>query len=294
MSLGSTIKAHREGQQKIVSPILNKWLRDNPDGALVPSERTMQMILPSLVSPPRIRHTSFSSSSAGTCPRAQVLAYLAREQNWVPSTQMAGVFNDGKWRHVRWQVNLLESGALDQIEVGLKWRRMRTLGSMDGSGHVKSNHPVAEWRDEEFGFELKGVNPFTYGQIMKKKPGGRPPQIMPKHMEQVQRYMLLAGLKLFVVIYENKGTNEFHEWVIPADPLVQAASHKELTVVNKAIDNETLPPPLPSCLLAMGGDWKDCPFAGSVKMTGACMDHHTGTLGDPFVEHRKLLALAPK
>lgn len=277
------VKDYKDREHKIITPILNDWYKQNPDGPLVPSQKTLTTILPHLMGTPRIRHTSFSSSSAGKCPRRQVLDYLAEEALFVPDYRMANIFSDGKWRHVRWQVALLESGALDNIEVRLRWKRMRTLGSMDGQGTVPANHPMLGWRNEEFGFELKGVNPFTYSKIMKKK------IIMDDHMEQIQRYMLISGLKLFVVIYENKGTNEYFEWVIPADSQMQEDSRAELEVLNDSVDQQLLPEPLPSCLLAMGDSWKGCPYAGTQPKSGPCMEYHTSSAKDPFAAHRAIL-----
>lgn len=278
MSLAATLDKYKQNQLKIITPQLQTWLKTpEANGPLVPPQ-VWPTISTQLQAVPRVRSSSFSASSSGVCPRAQVLGFLAEEPYEEPDDGLQNIFNDGKWRHIRWQTAGLASGALDLIEVPLTWRNMRLKGSMDGQGTVPKDHPVAEWRNREFGFELKGVNSFAYQYVMRKKP----PTIKERHMAQIQRYMLMSGLDLFVAIYESKN-NDWHEWVIEANDKLMDESLREVITLNHAIDTEELPPVKPSCLLAMGDDWKNCPYAGATVGTGPCMDwYKNGDPSEPF------------
>ena len=265
MSLGSMIKDLQRQKDLIITPQVDAWLRSpQSDGALLPSD-IEQKVLGAMQAVPRDRRASFSASSSGECPRKQVLSYLGVEVMFAPDARLSNIFSDGKWRHTRWQTMLLSCGALDDIEVPLTWSRRRVKGSMDGQGVVPHDHMNLDWRGVEFGFELKGVNPFGYAKAVK---AGRP---MSGHMEQVQKYMLLSGLELFSIVYENKGTNEWHEWVVTPDKELQDKAREEIDTLNEAIDKQELPPPLPSCMAAIGDDWGRCAYAGTAKGHGPCM-----------------------
>lgn len=238
---------------KIISPKLTEWLLVYGDKEL--DAAIADRIRELLVTPPRVRSGSFASSSAGKCYRAQELNYLGVPGRASIDPQLQNIFWDGKWRHLRWQAMLLMAGILQDVEWPLTWERMRSRGTMDGVGVVWEDHPRNHWRGEEFGFELKGISPYQFQTV--KNYGAKE-----EHLDQVHRYFLSGGMKLFVIIYENKGTNEWHETVIEADPARLSAQKEELQLLNKAIDQKRLHDPLPDCRMRKGPVWQECPWAG--------------------------------
>jgi hypothetical protein len=171
------------------------------------------------------------------------------------------VFDNGKWYHLRWQANLLAAGIINRIEVPLDWPDMRSMGSMDGAGIVKATHPNKAWRGLEFGLEVKSVSPYLFPRWASE------PRPQLKHLFQVHRYLLSSGLDLFVVIYENKGTNEWKEWVVKPTRSFMRDSMAELQTLNDDIDNKTLHPQMLMCKARKGPHWHDCPFSG---VNGTC------------------------
>jgi hypothetical protein len=79
------------------------------------------------------------------------------------------------------------------------WRRMKARGTMDGVGTVWDDHPRTALRGMEFGFELKGINPYGYAAAVK-----RDEAMKEEHENQVARYFLMGGYDLWVTVYENK------------------------------------------------------------------------------------------
>lgn len=258
-------------QNKIVTPAYIRWLASNPDivyGLHTPKTvldppPAMVPVLSSLLSIPRQRVGTFSASSAGYCIRRQQLAYLGMPatKGHYQSPILTNVFNDGKWRHLRWQSNLLLAKILEEIERRYDWPNMHAVGTIDGRGIVPSDHPRSDWRDEEFGFELKGVTPFLYPRWVK----ARFP--IDHHMAQIHRYFLMTGLRLFVVLYENKATNDFHEWVIRPIPMWMNRAKVELLELNRGVQQRELTPPLLMCKARKGPEWDGCQFSG---VNGTC------------------------
>lgn len=240
----------------IVLPRYIRWMKSNGQTSLIPndgSEGIGGTVLRQMVEMPRVRSGSFSASSAGFCERAQVFGYHGADAPG-PDAQLSFIFDDGKWRHIRWQTNLLRAGILSDIEVPLFWTRMKQRGTMDGLGVVPEDHYVKEWRGREFGFELKGVNAFQFDRLKAEGP-------MEKHLDQVHRYFLISGLDLFSIVYENKSTQEPFEWVIEPDPDRMEAQRREVESLFDHAEEETLPPQLPECVNKKGA-WKTCGYGG--------------------------------
>jgi hypothetical protein len=237
----------------VLTPRYNQWLMQHGDEGFPPW--VVEKVANLMAERPRVRHSSFSSSSAGECHRKQVFQYLGVPSGDVIDPRLQNLFNDGKWRHLRWQACLLAAGILDDIEFPLPWPKMRSRGTMDGIGQVPSDHPNKKWRDLSFGFELKGVSPYQYHKYLEDK-------VKDAHRKQVGRYFLSSGFELFVIVYENKATQEWFEWVVEPDKKILDEAKTELALLNSAVDAKRLPDMLPGCKTRKGDEWKDCPFAG--------------------------------
>lgn len=258
-SLNKTIKAAKMYSQHVITHRLNMFLMQNPN--FVADEWVADLIKEQLVKQPRERSGSFSSSSAGVCKRRQIYNYLGIDPGGVNNPQLQNIFYDGTWRHLRWQAILLQAGILSEIEFPLKWELMRSVGTMDGLGVVPDDHPNEEWRGLEFGFELKGVNSNGYRYAVNNG-------VKEDHLNQVHRYFLSGGFDLFVIIYENKDTQEWTEWVVTPDQARLAAQRQELEDLNGYVNQKLIPPMLTGCMTRKGQEWKWCPYAGE---SGVCV-----------------------
>lgn len=255
MALRTTVRRMSDPTQ-IVTPAYRSWLRLHADDPY--PDHVVELMVKELAKEQRDRTGSFSGSSAGACLRAQEFGFLgiAPPIEKLPDADLLAIFDDGRWRHLRWQANLLSAGILDRIEVPLDWPAKRSKGSMDGAGTVPDNHPNEAWRGLEFGFELKGVNGFQFSKLSKN--------LLPKqeHVAQTDRYFLSSGLPLFVVLYECKLTQRTQEWVLERDELRIAESSDELDQLNEAVEDTFIHPQLRSCHARMGPNWEACPYAG--------------------------------
>lgn len=263
MSLKKLI-AQKTDDSLILTPHINNWLAQHSEEAW--PDDVVEKIAEQLRVQPRIRSGSFSASSAGFCDRRQVLGYLGKTPNATTSPELQNLFNDGKWRHLRWQAMLLSAGLIEDIEVSLKWPRMRSKGSVDGVGFTGDLPIREEWKNKTFGFELKGMNPFVY---QKWASGPRPLKPNPKHLHQMGSYFLSGGFDLFIYIVEDKATQSWEEVVVEPDPRMIKESEEEIVFLNKCVDNQTLPPILQECQDREGA-FKGCPY-GQTKKGSVCL-----------------------
>ena len=258
-SLNKTIKAAKMYEEQIITHRLNMFLMQNPN--LTVDQWVADLVHEQITKQPRERSGSFSSSAAGTCLRRQVFNYIGISSGGVNDPQLQNIFYDGTWRHLRWQATLLQAGILQSIEFPLKWDAKRSVGTMDGLGIVPDDHPRERWRGLEFGWELKGINSNGYRYALTNG-------VKEDHLNQIHRYFLSGGMDLFVVIYENKDTQEWKEWVIEPDQKRLEAQQAELDALNGYADQELLPPILSECLSGTGKTAQWCPFGGK---TGVCL-----------------------
>lgn len=260
LDLGRLVKAVR-GADLIVKPQYERYLMRNPETFPVPEE-IAKIIYGLMVTPPRNRSRSFSSSAAGHCHRKQVFDFLGVTvgKDVAIEPQLARIFANGTWSHMRTQVALLAAGIIDSIEVSLTWPNKRARGSVDGVGTVPSDHSKLQWRGKEFLIEFKTSNSFGFRSAIDAGPD--------RYRQQAARYALMGGYELIVILMENKDNQELHEWVIEPTQEELEEQRQELTDLNWSVDNKTMPMVLPECAKGTGERFRKCPYGGK---NSACL-----------------------
>lgn len=230
-------------RNKHITPKVNAWLMRNPSGVQVYDREVLDRII-DLMTPegdPKGRHGAFHPSQLYQCHRAQVFGYMnlpvLREYNPV----LLNLFNDGHYRHLRWQTMLLAAGVLTHIEVPVYNADYRLEGSMDGLN-----------ADEGWMFELKGTS--QYRQIQTRG-------VIPAHVRQVHAYLFATGLERAIIVYEDKMSQDWTEIEIQRDESLIAEITTTLEALNHAIDNEELPAIKPDCANQEGYEFGGCPYS---------------------------------
>jgi hypothetical protein len=186
----------------------------------------------------------FRASSAGQCPRRQVLGAAGAQRNEKITSGLAAVFATGNFIHLKWQMQGLTAGWLKVAEVPVDRDDLNAGGTMDGVCH------------DDGGFELKSINSRGFGSVNTYGP-------RVEHTFQTHHYMYLGGLDHFSIVYENKDTQEWREFLIPRDESIIKEVEESLTRLNEYLEAKTLPRVLDSCRAkdTTVGPYKSCPFA---------------------------------
>ncbi len=159
-------------QNTQITPKLLGYL-NRTDGIHTDDPAIVQKVVEILAPPTGDRSGHFHPSQLYQCPRKQVFEYygMTGQSSYNPTLQ--NLFNDGHFRHLRWQIMLLNAGIITDVEVKVEMPEYRLGGSMDG---VNS--------DEGWVFELKGTSQFA--SVAAKG-------VMPAHKQQIQAYLLASG-----------------------------------------------------------------------------------------------------
>ena len=239
MSLKNVVRMARMNSR--ITPKVQGWLMNN-DGVHINSdfvtERVMKILKPEIK---KSRAGAFHPSQLYQCQRAQVYGYYNAPTVKTFDPQLQNLFNDGHFRHLRWQIMLMEAGILTDVEVAVDMPKFRLEGSMDGVN-----------ADEGWMFELKGTSQFRSIQTK---------GVMPAHTKQVHAYLLGSGLNEALIVYECKMTQQWLEVAIPKDPKIIDEITTILESLNDAIDNEYLPERLDDCENKTGATYNSCAYA---------------------------------
>lgn len=239
MSLKNIVRMSRLNTR--ITPKLQGWLSNHPEGVKISKPETMAVVQDILMGVSKSRAGAFHPSQLYQCPRAQVYGYYDAPKTREFNPQLQNIFNDGHFRHLRWQITLLEAGILTAVEVGIHDPEYRIEGSIDGVN-----------ADEGWIFELKGTSQFK--QV-------RDRGAMPAHIKQVHAYMLVSGYNEAIIVYEDKSNQDWIEISVERDPKIITELEDILGGLNDAITNKTLPPRLPDCENQTGATYNSCPYA---------------------------------
>lgn len=238
MPLARTLRHLKKAQSLIVTPRLDDWL--TRVGEIRPDDDALDELVRIVRSPENQDRTGrFGASGRGTCLRAQIFTFLGMPGLKRVDPVLQNLFSDGTWRHYRWQMMLLLSGIVTHVEVPVSLPQYRLKCSIDALND-----------DEQWLFELKGISNFT-ATISEPKP---------EHLLQVHTYFFGTGWDVCSLVYEDKKTQEWKEFVIRPEPMLMRAVRRELQVLNEAVEEQELPDVLPECR-AKTGAFKTCPYA---------------------------------
>ena len=225
-----------------ITPKITPWLVNHPNGVHITNpdiyNRISSILMPTVS---KSRAGAFHPSQLYQCQRAQVYGYHDAPSLRVYDPQLQNLFNDGHFRHLRWQIMLLEAGVLTDVEVAVYSSEYRVEGSMDGIN-----------AEEKWMFELKGTSQFKQVQAR---------GALPAHIKQVHAYLLASGLEEAAIVYECKSTQQWHEIPIHSDPNIIKEIKEILESLNDAITNDYLPERLEDCENKTGSTFNSCSYS---------------------------------
>lgn len=238
MKFGEMIKHSRP--QLVVSPRHEEWLRLNSNP--VYSTKALRFGAKAMAAQAnqRDRTHTFSASSLESCGRRQQFTFLGMPE-LPPSTKLAGIFQNGTFMHIRWQMAGLTEGWLKQAEVPIGENALNLSGTMDGVLY------------EDSVLELKSINTNGFNQVQTFGP-------KVGHIMQVCSYLIASDREKGVIIYEDKNTQEYSEHIVALDDqLAHEVTIRNEWLWEKTADRELIEP-LDKCMAGEGYQYNGCPF----------------------------------
>ena len=247
--LKKLLKSHQESDL-LVTPRYEQYLSTHQN--ILVDEVVGEFVKSELTTPQRNRRMTFSASSRGACPREQVFQFTSLKAIPKINTDLYAIFHQGTFMHLKWQALLMDAGILDEVEISTDVERYRLTGTVDGAGEVPASHVLRD-RYDRFGWELKSINARGYQWVLDRGPNQH-------HLLQIHAYMLATEMRVWSLIYENKDTQQYKEFIVHFDREIAERVEDELEYLNKCVDDQVLPPILDECLEKKGAYTK-CAFA---------------------------------
>lgn len=238
MGFGEKIK--KAQAELVVSPRHDVWLVNNPNPQY--STEALKFAQEQLYwqGHPRNRKGTVSASSLGSCRRRQQFTFLGLPEA-KPAPRTAQIFQNGTMMHIRWQMAGLTEGWLAQAEVPVGKNDLNLSGTIDGIA------------DDDTIVEFKSINTDGYRGVNTFGPKH-------EHKTQVATYMLTTGREKAVIIYEDKNTQDYTEFVVPMDQELEFEVKASASQTWGLIKQENLAEPLPKCEEQTGVQYSTCPF----------------------------------
>jgi hypothetical protein len=201
-----------------------------------------------------------SPSSICGCQRlaAYKFAGVRGERRVDPDNEL--IFDDGNWRHHKWQANFRDMERLlgrerfrvISIEERVGDADLYIAGSLDVLLAIKVRRGDA-WVWERYVIDIKGINVYGFSRITMDNSGKE------EHVRQLITYCKLRGISRGLLLYENKNTNEIRTFKVVQNPELWREVQDWSREVIEHLEAGTLPPMHPDC---EGGTylWEKCPY----------------------------------
>ena len=243
MSLTSLMNdLNLEKTEKIITPIVDKFLA-NERNIVVTDEKIQQTLIDIVSDNSNSKRTGrFGASSRGLCERRQVFEYTGDITKLdTIDVVLQNLFNDGTWRHIRWQMMCLLSGALTEVEAKVSSEKYPTFGgSVDGMGK-NAKHG-------KYGFELKGTSYM-------------PTAVTDMHLKQIHTYFVLdPEITVFSVVYEDKRTQDWKEFLVYPDEKLLTEVKMEMQSLEDSAAFKIYPDVKDNCRIRQGKEYQMCPY----------------------------------
>ena len=218
------------GSQNVITPRVTQFLIGR--GEIDLRDEAVRDRIVEVMSSPHHRAKGWHPSTIMACKRAQVFEWIGVPGERGYSAQLANIFADGTWRHLRWQTMLLSAGILHSVEVPVHDPETGLVGSMDGEGTHKG---------EGIMFELKGIF-----QLNENLP-------YTAHEWQVQSYLLMRpDLSYCVMVYEDKRSQHWREYKVFPSAMHRKVLKKRTASLNAYVEQEKLPDVQPESVREKG------------------------------------------
>lgn len=209
------------------------------------------------MTPPRRPGGRLSPSGLCGCEREAVLRFTGVDGRRVINPDLELVFDDGNWRHHKWQATFKDMELVLgrhvfrclSVEQKVVIPDLYVAGSLDVTIAIRIN---GKWR--KFVIDIKGINDMGFGVVLRNDAP------ISHHVKQLVAYERAAGIPRGFLWYENKNNQNTLAFNVGWDDDAWRDVEAWCTSVVSYLKRKRLPPKHPEC--ARGTlHFERCPFS---------------------------------
>jgi hypothetical protein len=232
--LDSLMRHMARVEQDPLTPLLDRYFLERDL-----SENRLDSYLVNMSHRPRPRGRLSPSRICG-CKRQAAFAFVGMPARRVVDPDTQGIFDDGDWRHHRWQATFLDmekvlgvkTFKVVSIEEGTFHEPLYIAGSMDA---------VVRINGELWVIDFKGINSWGFERVYREHEPHR------AHVLQLISYMRARKIKRGILMYEHKDKNATKCFVVRFTPKAFEEVASWCTDVLTDIEEHELPPMALDC-----------------------------------------------
>lgn len=228
---------------KILTPLIDAWLMKRSDNLLLVHPKLSEYLREQTKA--WSTKGRFSASASGGCPRKAVLRYngtpAPESKRETPRSER--ILDDGHYRHIRLHSYLLHMSDDPKVplrslgfEKTVEVKPFRVRGSLDHWVRVREGR---SW--VEYVVDFKGANQWQSSQLSNNG-------AMAGHISQGITYAWATKVSNIIILYEDKNTQEFHEFVIRITPEMIEREKSKVRKLQHHIRKGTLPKKPGDCI----------------------------------------------
>jgi hypothetical protein len=251
-TVSELVKRYHQREQEPLLPLHDEYLevRDTPRALGRYGGHPITML-------PRARPGGrISPSSVGGCQRQSVLKFVGMEGRRAVDHDLWTLFDDGDWRHHRWQFTFYDMEAVlgrDRFRVlGIEKRitipELYVTGNIDARVGVRVNE---RWR--KYTVDFKGINRRGFDWVRATDEG------KDENQTQLSVYLEATGDSRGLLLYECKDTQRRLVRPVTFDTGHHEAAMKWIKQVLRALEEEKVPGRHPECRKGTMM-YEGCPF----------------------------------
>ena len=248
MSLAAIIRnAHLEGQL-LVTEYHSQWM-ELPEDQQVYSEEAIDFVTRWMRREfKHERKGRFSASEIGhSCNRRKLFSYAGAPKIGADLDSLH-IMGSGTKGHLFWQMEGLsypfDSPWLQAPEAWVYDPDYRVGGSIDGIIRAVGSPPL----------EIKTV---AYGKFNRIQREDAPEY---EHLLQLAVYQWLRNSDRASLVYDDRNTGLFHEFIVARDEKLEAEVIRRLNALNNWVADDLVPPMLDDCEMRQGETYRSCPY----------------------------------
>ena len=234
MAIVTPLLDHLKRQKQTKTILLHKvdeWLIENEQSLDNFTEDDFEVLRKLVVIGTKRDRRVFSPSGATNCSRQQVIDKLGFKGLDYRNPRTLRILDDGRWRHLRWQMIFWKMGIVTSLEQFAKDGDLEYGGSIDVI--VKLRY---RGKNILLIIDVKGTHASQFNSIKETK------QPLIKHVIQLQIYLHLHPDTDFALLwYENKNTNEVAEVIVKRNNRIMHRALRRQRYMQRYVEANAIP-----------------------------------------------------
>jgi hypothetical protein len=239
--LAAIVKKMAKREEDPLSHLIHRYMIERE----LPENRGKRLTEWNISLKPNVRPLGrLSPSTIGGCERLAALKFLGVKGSKRVDPDSELIFDDGNWRHHKWQANFTEMEAIlgpdtfqcVAIELPVRYKMLYIAGALDAHIRIADRDEMVDWI-----VDIKGINKFGFQDVFNSQ------EPKEAHVRQLIAYMRARKVRRGILLYDCKDDQRYQVFTITFTSKEWEKVSDWCESVIDQITYQKLPPMHPDC-----------------------------------------------